>query len=111
MASKKVSRKKAPKKSTKKKESPKKTVKKKVALKKVIIKKSLKKKTVGKKQKVRIARNKMKILNGIINADCKCKQKRPNGKFFCFRLFQGRWVQASGIPFPTQELCEEINCG
>ena len=43
--------------------------------------------------------------------DCMCKQKRPNGNFFCFRLVQGRWVQASGIGFPTKEVCEAASCG
>jgi hypothetical protein len=45
-----------------------------------------------------------------INSKCKCIQKRANGNFFCFRLVQGRWIQSSAIPFPTQELCEEANC-
>jgi hypothetical protein len=44
------------------------------------------------------------------SADCMCKQKRRNGKFFCFRLVQGRWIQSSAVPFPTKELCEEANC-
>jgi hypothetical protein len=42
--------------------------------------------------------------------DCMCKQKKPNGNFFCFRLIQGRWVQSSAVAFPTRELCEEANC-
>ena len=42
--------------------------------------------------------------------DCMCKQKKPNGKFFCFKLVQGRWVQSSAVPFPTKGLCEEVNC-
>jgi len=45
-----------------------------------------------------------------LQEDCMCKQKKPNGKFFSFRLVQGRWVQSSAVPFPTQELCEEANC-
>lgn len=45
-----------------------------------------------------------------INANCKCKQKNVNGSYFCFRLVQGRWVQSSAIPYPTQELCEDDNC-
>ena len=44
------------------------------------------------------------------SGDCMCKQKKPNGKFFCFRLVQGRWVQSSAVPFPTKELCEEACC-
>ena len=46
-----------------------------------------------------------------VKKDCMCKQKRPNGNFFCFRLIQGRWVQASGIGFPTKEVCEAATCG
>ncbi len=46
-----------------------------------------------------------------VETDCKCKQKKPNGNFFCFRLVQGRWVQASGIGFPTKEVCEAALCG
>jgi len=46
----------------------------------------------------------------LVSADCKCKQKKRNGKFFCFRLVQGRWIQSSAVPFPTKELCEEANC-
>ncbi len=45
-----------------------------------------------------------------LSSDCKCKQKKPKGKFFCFRLEQGRWVQSSFIPFPTKEACEEAMC-
>jgi hypothetical protein len=44
------------------------------------------------------------------SGDCMCKQKRSGGKFFCFKLVQGRWVQFSAVPFPTKELCEEVNC-
>ncbi|MEP6927146.1 MAG: hypothetical protein ABI834_05890, partial [Ginsengibacter sp.] len=46
----------------------------------------------------------------LVSGDCMCKQKRVKGKFFCFRLVQGRWVQSSAVPFPTKELCEEVNC-
>ena len=42
--------------------------------------------------------------------DCMCRQKKKNGKFFSFKLIQGRWVQSSVIPFPTKELCEENCC-
>ncbi len=42
--------------------------------------------------------------------DCACMQKKPNGRFFCFKLIQGRWVQSSAIPFATKEMCEEANC-
>lgn len=45
-----------------------------------------------------------------VPSDCKCKQKKPNGKFFCFRLEQGRWVQSSFVPFATKESCEEVMC-
>ena len=43
--------------------------------------------------------------------DCMCKQTKPNGNFFCFRLIDGQWVQASGIGFPTKEVCEAAACG
>ena len=36
--------------------------------------------------------------------------QKVNGKFFCFRLQQGRWVQASAIQFPTMATCEEACC-
>ncbi len=44
-----------------------------------------------------------------IATTCRCKQK-SNGKFYCFRLMHGRWVQVSGIPFPTKEVCEASLC-
>src|SRR5438309_730451 len=45
-----------------------------------------------------------------VSRDCMCKQKKANGNFFYFRLEQGRWVQASGIGFPTKEACEAAFC-
>ena len=81
-------------------------------MKKGTVKKTVPKKT--KKTSKKTIPKKTISLNAIeeapISGDCKCKQKRPNGKFFCFRLEQGRWVQSSFVPFPTQELCEEANC-
>lgn len=44
------------------------------------------------------------------NTNCKCMQKKPGGKYFCFKLVQGRWIQSSAIPFDTKEFCEEICC-
>lgn len=44
------------------------------------------------------------------SSTCKCKQKKPNGKFFCYKLVQGRWIQSSAIPFPTKQLCEDTCC-
>lgn len=44
------------------------------------------------------------------NATCKCMQKKPGGKYYCFKLVQGRWIQSSAIPFVTKEFCEEICC-
>lgn len=44
------------------------------------------------------------------SVDCMCMQKKPNGKYYSFTLQQGRWVQASAIPFPTKEACEEACC-
>lgn len=91
-----------PKKAAPKKAIPKKTAAKKTAPKKVKIKS---KKTAAKKMILQSA-----IEETPTSGDCMCKQKRPDGNYFCFRLEQGRWVQSSFIPFPTQELCEEANC-
>lgn len=44
------------------------------------------------------------------DADCICMQKKPGGKFYNFKLQEGRWVQASAIPFPTKDLCEDACC-
>ncbi len=44
------------------------------------------------------------------DVDCMCIQKKPGGKFYNFKLQEGRWVQASAIPFPTKELCEDACC-
>ena len=44
------------------------------------------------------------------DVDCVCVQKKPNGKFYNFKLQEGRWVQASAIPFPTKEICEDACC-
>ena len=44
------------------------------------------------------------------DVDCICMQKKPNGKFYNFKLQEGRWVQASAIPFPTKEICEDACC-
>ena len=90
---------------------------KKAAQKKSIPEKAASKKTATKKVKTRTKKAipKKTILPGEIaetptTGDCMCKQKRLNGKYFCFRLVQGRWVQSSAVPFPTQELCEEACC-
>jgi hypothetical protein len=96
MASKKPSSKKP----TSTKASPKKTTRKKVVPKKTKSAKAIPKKIIPQIEPEEVA----------ISGDCRCKQKRPNGKYFCFRLVQGRWVQSSAVPFPTQELCEEANC-
>jgi hypothetical protein len=86
-----------------------------MATKKSAPKKSVPKKAASKKIKTKKASPKKAVFPGDTDedqtkGDCKCKQKRPNGSFFCFRLEQGRWVQASAVPFPTRELCEEANC-
>ena len=95
---------------------------KKAATKKVTTKRSIPKKAASKKPVPGKGKTKSKkeipkeiipkspIEETPISGDCMCKQKRPNGKYFCFRLVQGRWVQSSAVPFPTQELCEEVNC-
>ena len=104
----------AVKKSAVKKAAPKKTDSKKAdskkTAKKVKSKKGVAIKTTSKKAIPKEIIFPDEIEEAPISGDCKCKQKRPNGKFFCFRLEQGRWVQSSFVPFPTQELCEEANC-
>ncbi|MEP6595887.1 MAG: hypothetical protein ABJA71_08060 [Ginsengibacter sp.] len=88
--------------------------------KKTIAKKSAAKKSTGKKTTKKAAPKKNALKRSAaepptpeapVKTDCMCKQKRPNGNFFCFRLMQGRWVQASGIGFPTKEVCETALCG
>ncbi|MEP6927626.1 MAG: hypothetical protein ABI834_08320 [Ginsengibacter sp.] len=110
MVSKKVSQNKAARKTGKKKTTSKKTAPKKRMPEKTATKKRAGNKAMPKKQNAVIILEQEPISTGTINSNCKCKQKKSNGKFFCFRLVQGRWVQASGIPFPTQEMCEEVNC-
>jgi hypothetical protein len=88
---------------------------KKIAPKRAASKKSIPKKNASKKTKSKEAIPKTIIPQSATeetpaSGDCMCKQKRPNGKYFCFRLVQGRWVQSSAVPFPTQELCEEACC-
>lgn len=95
------------KKSAPKKSSPKKAISKKTALKKTTpAKAKIKSETETQKEIIPPSATK----ETPASVDCMCRQKRPNGKFFAFSLVQGRWVQSSGIPFPTRELCEEANC-
>lgn len=104
----------ATKKSAAKKSTTKKAPAKKVARKNVAVKKA-----APKKVKTR-ATLKNTILKSIMPADafegipddvdCMCTQKKPGGKFYNFKLQEGRWVQASAIPFPTKELCEDSCC-
>jgi len=108
-----------------KKSAAKKTTTKKAVAKKTAPKKAASKKTAGKGAKSKKNKVAKKVSKKImpkeiifpdeveetpVSGDCMCRQKRPNGKFFCFRLVQGRWVQSSNTSFPTQELCEEFNC-
>jgi hypothetical protein len=44
-----------------------------------------------------------------LNPNCRCKQK-SNGNFYCYEFRQGRWVQASGVPYFTKEECEDDCC-
>lgn len=83
-------------------------------------KKKAAKKSPAKKTTKRAAPRKMalkrsasqpEIIEVPAKTDCMCKQKKPNGNFFCFRLIQGKWIQASGIGFPTKEVCEAALCG
>lgn len=113
-----------------KKSSPKKVSSKKASAKKTVTKKTKAKQSVPQKAALKKILKAKKIapkkiiperdLTEIVppdateefptTGDCMCRQKKPNGKFFCFKLIQGRWVQSSVIPFPTKELCEEVNC-
>lgn len=92
-----------------KKTSAKKAASKKSVAKKSPPKKAAKKKTAKKKAAPKKAASKLSLAESS-NATCKCKQKR-NGKYYCFKLQHGRWVQVSGVPFETQEDCEESCCG
>lgn len=112
------------KKNNSKKTSSKKAITKKISAKKRSSKKFVSKKTIpqtkGNKKaitKVKVKKAIPKIIPAVAAAeeipadiDCMCMQKKPNGKFYNFRLQQGRWVQASAIPFPTKESCEEACC-
>ena len=92
---------------------------KKSAAKKIGAKKSPSKKVVAKKAKSK-TKSAASIPKAIMpsdafdgipdNVDCICMQKNPNGKFYNFKLQEGRWVQASAIPFPTKEICEDACC-
>lgn len=97
----------------------KKTTSKKSPAKKVSPKKVTAKKTAAKKLQPAAKPNKpisksimpSDAFDGIPDdVDCICVQKKPNGKFYNFRLQEGRWVQASAIPFPTKEICEDACC-
>jgi hypothetical protein len=97
-----------------KKKLLKKTIAKKVAKKKIISRKKSEKKLIKKaKIKSPIAKDIVAISTideNTANSDCMCMQKKPNGKFYSFRLQQGRWVQSSAIPYPTKEICEDASC-
>ena len=97
---------------------------KKITAKKSLAKKAAPKKVAVKKATSKKAKRKTKLKKTIpesimpTNAfdeipddvDCICMQKKPNGKFYNFKLQEGRWVQASAIPFPTKEICEDACC-
>lgn len=97
----------------------KKSVTKKSPAKKVSPKKLAAKKTPSKKLKTKAKLNKptpkvaslSDAFEGIPDdVDCVCVQKKPNGKFYNFKLQEGRWVQALATPFPTKEICEDASC-
>jgi len=91
-----------------KKSAPKKSLVKKAVPGKAAAKKSAKRKT---KAKLKKAAPKIIIPQEFPdNVDCICIQKKPNGKFYNFKLQEGRWVQASAIPFPSKEICEDACC-
>ena len=104
----------ATKKSTAKKSEAKKTAAKKAAPKKVATKKTAAKKTKGKAKLKKPIPKSIIPTNGFDgipdDVDCMCMQKKPGGKFYNFKLQEGRWVQASAIPFPTKEICEDACC-
>jgi len=87
--------------------------------KKVSSKKAVAKKTASKKIKKNAKLNKP-IPKSIMpfdsidaipdNVDCICMQKKSNGKFYNFKLQEGRWVKASANPFATKEICEDACC-
>ena len=90
------------------------------AAKKTTAKKTARKKSSGKKAAKKAAPKKITLKRAApkpateeepVEKDCMCKQKKAGGNFFGFRLVQGRWVQASGIGFPTKEVCEAALCG
>jgi hypothetical protein len=89
-----------------KKPAPKKNSAKKPGLKKKAVAKAAKKAIKSKK----VPKAKPLGDEAPPTGDCMCRQKRPNGKFYAFSLVQGRWIQSSAVPFPTKELCEEVNC-
>jgi len=43
------------------------------------------------------------------NATCRCFQN-PDGKYYCYELRQGNWVQVAIVPFDTAEECEDASC-
>jgi hypothetical protein len=92
------------------KKAAKKTTAKNKAAKKSSAKKSTKK-AAPKKITLKRSAPKTATAEEPVEKDCICKQKKVGGNFFGFRLVQGRWVQASGIGFPTKEVCEAALCG
>lgn len=90
------------------------------AAKKTAVKKKATKKSAAKKTTKKAASKKGALESSALpeataeapaKTDCMCKQKKPGGNFFCFRLVQGKWVQASAIGFPSKEVCEAATCG
>jgi len=92
------------------KKAAKKTTAKKKATKKSSAKKAAKR-AAPKKVTLKRSAPKPATVEEPVKKDCMCKQKKPGGNFFGFRLVQGGWVQASGIGFPTKEVCEAALCG
>ncbi|WP_207497148.1 hypothetical protein [Aridibaculum aurantiacum] len=41
------------------------------------------------------------------NSNYKCQQDEDDGKYYCYRRVQGRWVQCNGVPYDTPQECEE----
>lgn len=97
-----------------KKSAPKKSPAKKVASKKIVTKKTASKKLKAKTTLHKPMPNSALMFDAFEgipdDVDCVCVQKKPNGKFYNFKLQEGRWVQASATHFPTKETCEDACC-
>ena len=44
-----------------------------------------------------------------LKSNCMCFQNN-DGKYYCYHLIQGNWVQFSQIPFDSFKECEDASC-